>query len=181
MPNIKGGKAYKKTKHGGSEDAVFVEKTDGQMYGRITKNLGGMNLMVFCNDNIERICHIRGALRKRVWMTPGDLVIISLRECTETAKGKERGDIIDKVDSKFHSKLKKDSTINSLLFVNLEKKDSSVPADDTGFVFENENEDNEDNEDNEENEDDKSEESVPKHKNVRSGAMMDDDVDIDTI
>ncbi len=78
MPNLKGGKNYKKAK-GGDDGPAFIERADDQLYGRVIKNLGNCNMIVYCNDNKRRFCHIRGAIRKRVWMNPGDVVLVSVR------------------------------------------------------------------------------------------------------
>ena len=181
MPNIKGGKAYKKTKHASNENEPFTEIQKDQMYGRVVRNLGGLNLMVYCNDNKERICHIRGSMRKRVWMNPGDVVIISFRELSSDDSA-QRGDIVSKVDSKFYARIRKDPSVNERLFIG---KDSGTATnnDESGFVFANEGE--EDSSD-----DDSSKESVkgkqqPKHNNARVGNYIendnDNDVDIDDI
>ena len=79
MPNFIGGKNYKKTKHV-SETTVFVEKEDDQLYGRVIQVLGNRNTLVFCNDNIVRLCHIRGSIRKDMWISVGDIVIVSIRD-----------------------------------------------------------------------------------------------------
>lgn len=134
MPNIKGGKAYKKTKHNINDSATFIELEKDQMYGRMIKSLGALNIMIYCNDNRERICHIRGSMRKKVWINTGDLVIISLREFTPENKGNERGDIVAKVDPKFYSRLRKDSNINERLFVQI--GENCAPVLDEGYIIE---------------------------------------------
>jgi initiation factor 1A len=143
MPNIKGGKSYKKTKHG-VEDSVFIGRAPDQMYGRVIKNLGGMNLLVFCNDNYERICHIRGSMQRRGRLREGDIVILSLRDFynggTKLVSGKERGDIVTVCEPKFYSHLRKDETINQKLFIVLEvleeKSRKALPeASEGGFDF----------------------------------------------
>ena len=35
--------------------------------------------VVCCEDGLERVCHIRGQMRRRVWVKIGNLVIVSLR------------------------------------------------------------------------------------------------------
>ena len=81
MPNQKGGKNYKKSKHSSNtETPVLIDRADDQMYARIIRNLGNRNMLTFCNDNRIRLCHIRGSMRKRVWLAIGDLVLISIRE-----------------------------------------------------------------------------------------------------
>ncbi len=31
-------------------------------------------------DNVQRMAHIRGAFRKKVWITPGDFILLGLRD-----------------------------------------------------------------------------------------------------
>jgi translation initiation factor 1A len=33
-----------------------------------------------CFDGIKRLCHIRGKMRKRVWVSAGDIVLVGLRD-----------------------------------------------------------------------------------------------------
>lgn len=136
MPNKKGGKNYKKSKHT-DDDPILYERQEDQMYGRIVKLLGNCNVLVFCNDNKERICHIRGSMRKKVWLGPGDIVLISLRD-TE-----DRGDICARFDPRVIHRLQaRDKTINERLFASIEKCDTltakmaHLGISDDGFEFE---------------------------------------------
>jgi len=123
MPNKTGGKNYKKTKHS-SEKSAFVEAQDDQLYGRVLQVLGNRNTLVYCNDNVVRLCHIRGSIRKDMWINVGDIILISLRDFLQDKKDKyEKGDIIHKYDTEHYSKLKKDNRINGKLFFNLEIND----------------------------------------------------------
>ena len=70
-PNLRGGKKYKSSKHQDLE-VKLVERDSDQMYGRVIRLLGQRNVMVYCNDNKQRICHICGAMKQRVWINPGD-------------------------------------------------------------------------------------------------------------
>lgn len=142
-PNKKGGKNYKKGKHG-DDTPIIYEKLPGQMYGRVVRLLGGCNALVYCNDNQERLCHIRGSMRKKVWITTGDIVLISTRDLARQGDSNvDRGDICAKYDPRIIYNLKqKDPTINDKLFTIIEKtenvgqKGGNVPAaDDFGFVF----------------------------------------------
>lgn len=138
-PNKKGGKNYKKGKNVDEEPELYICQDD-QMYGRVIKMLGNCNVLVFCNDGYERLCHIRGKMRKRVWISPGDIVLISFRDSDPHAKkGSERGDICAKYDPKVIQKLKDyDPTINSKLFTMIENADlesSKTRADVDGFEF----------------------------------------------
>jgi translation initiation factor 1A len=125
MPNVKGGKNYKKAKHGGSSAPEFVECLFGQQYGRVIRILGNMNTIVYGNDGNRYFCHIRGGMRKKVWINSGDIVVISQREelgstSHEVIGALERGDIIAKVDSSHYGLLKKDDHFNQRLLLPLE-------------------------------------------------------------
>jgi translation initiation factor 1A len=123
MPNLTGGKNYKKTKHS-SEKAKFIEAEDDQQYGRVIQVLGNRNTLVYCNDNVVRLCHIRGSIRKDMWINVGDIVLISLRDFLHDKTDKyEKGDILTKYDRELYSKLKKDERINPKLFFTLETSD----------------------------------------------------------
>lgn len=177
MPNLKGGKAYKKTKACGDDGSTFIERAPDQMYGRVIRNLGALNLLVLCNDNYERICHIRGALQRRARMRDGDIVIVSLRDFYEAGRnphgeGKERGDIVAYCDPRHYSHIRKDPTLSPKIFVSV---GSAVPAsDEGGFEFS----------DNEEDNKNVIVDDVIQHVNIRHGPTINDDddnVDIDVI
>ena len=128
MPNVKGGKNYKKSKNSGQAEPEFFDRQDDQFYARVIKLLGNCNVLVFCNDGKRRLCHIRGGLRKKVWLNVGDLVLISLRELgSSTVDGDagadkwERGDIINKYDSMHVGRLKKDPEFNQVLLNQVER------------------------------------------------------------
>jgi translation initiation factor 1A len=188
MPkNTQGGKAYKKGKHSTGDDALHVERAADQMYGRILKLLGGMNVKVFCNDNKERICHIRGKMRRRVYLREGDIVIFSLRDLSTAGdkkvqsttcggEGDERGDILAKCDPKFYNLLKKDPTTNPKLFV--ENSEKNKQESEGGFEF---GHDKDDEEDGEEDSDTSSEDDTCKRRdnNVRHPVGFEDDGDVD--
>ena len=198
MPtNKKGGKNYKKGKHK-DDEPILYERLEGQMYGRIMRLLGGSNALVFCNDNCERMCHIRGNMRKKVWLTPGDIVLVSLRDLDSgsgSASGSrsERGDICAKYDSKVLSRLKeKDNTINDKLFTLVVKSDSTgqmginIPVtEDGGFIFADDNENKVINNEAFDS-DSESNELMPANRTAQKKAMMsndddDDDDDVDDI
>jgi translation initiation factor 1A len=155
-PNKKGGKNYKKGKHA-TEEPVVYERQPDQMYGRVLKLLGGCNALVYCNDGRERLCHIRGSMRKKVWIATGDIVLISTRELSQNAEDTvgtaERGDICAKYDQKVIYKLRqKDPTISDKLFTFMAKADGTgnVPVDnEEGFIFESDGENNKDMNENE--------------------------------
>lgn len=131
-PNAKGGKGYKKGKHGGDTEPTMIacNNTDNQMYGRVMKALGNRRFRIFCNDNKERICKICGAMRKSQWIEEGLIVIISIRDLSnaknnENSSTIEIGDIIELLDTRLYGKMKKIEGINPLLFVDLENRDAN--------------------------------------------------------
>jgi translation initiation factor 1A len=131
MPNTTGGKNYKKSKHSsGSFAPAFIDRQPDQVYARIIKVLGNMNLLAYCNDNKTRLCHIRGSMRKKVWINIGDIVLISVRDfekdLSESGKSYERADIVAKYDHEHLSKLKKMPDINQKLFLQLETADGTL-------------------------------------------------------
>jgi initiation factor 1A len=77
----KGGKNRRRGKN--DSEATKREltfKEDGQEYAQVTRMLGNGRLEAFCFDGVNRLCHIRGKLRKRVWIGVGDIILLGLRE-----------------------------------------------------------------------------------------------------
>ena len=42
--------------------------------------LGNGRLEALCFDGVKRLCHIRGKLRKKVWINQSDIILIGLRD-----------------------------------------------------------------------------------------------------
>lgn len=93
VKNTIGGKKAKRAKNqndnGGKRPILWAE--DLQMYGRVERILGDMRCDVLCKDGTQRICKIRGKLKKRVWISTGDIVLICLRDFQD-----DKADIIHK-------------------------------------------------------------------------------------
>lgn len=51
--------------------------------------LGNGRLEALCFDGEKRLAHIRGKLRKKVWVNQGDIILLSLRDYQD-----EKGDVI---------------------------------------------------------------------------------------
>jgi len=117
--NLIGGKNYKKSKHS-VEKAPYVERANDQQFARILKILGNRNTLAYCNDNVTRLCHIRGALRKDSWIGVGDIVLISCRGLESSTDKYEKADILFKYDREYYSRLRKEKDINEKLFLQLE-------------------------------------------------------------
>ena len=128
MPNIRGGKSYKKskgkTKFGEDDEVAYLEIAKDQMVGRILRLLGNLNATIYCQDNKQRVCKICRSIKKSVRFEVGDIVLISLRDCEvsndELAKGirGSRGDILDKFHPKQFKELK-DNGVNPAMFLTL--------------------------------------------------------------
>jgi initiation factor 1A len=97
MPNLRGGKAFKKGSKGKAKAAAAAiaegggggggrfeapDRDQGVDYARVLRTLGNRRLLCFCNDGMERVCKIRGALcrgpRKAI-IRVGDIVLVSFR------------------------------------------------------------------------------------------------------
>lgn len=83
MPKNKG-KGGKNRRRGKNENEdmkrELVFKEDGQEYAQVSKMLGNGRLEALCFDGTKRLCHIRGKLRKKIWINQGDIVLIGLRD-----------------------------------------------------------------------------------------------------
>ena len=55
-------------------------KEEGQEYAQVLKMLGNGRLEALCFDGEKRLAHIRGKLRKKVWINQGDIILLSLRD-----------------------------------------------------------------------------------------------------
>eukprot|EP00915_Cephaloidophora_sp_WS-2016_P003149 GHVH01004240.1.p2 GENE.GHVH01004240.1~~GHVH01004240.1.p2 ORF type:complete len:168 (-),score=36.44 GHVH01004240.1:553-1056(-) len=87
----KGGKNRRRGKNVNLDRRELLIKEPGQEYGSVLKMLGNGRVDCMCFDGEQRLCHIRGKMRKKVWIVPGDIVLVSTRDFQE-----ERGDIIYK-------------------------------------------------------------------------------------
>ena len=56
--------------------------------------LGNGRIEVSCFDGIKRMGHIRGKLRKKVWMGQGDIILVSLRDFQD-----DQCDVVHKYNS----------------------------------------------------------------------------------
>lgn len=77
----KGGKNRRRGKNENeNEKRELVFKDEGQEYAKVLKMLGNGRLEANCVDGQTRLCHIRGKLRKKVWINAGDVILIGLRD-----------------------------------------------------------------------------------------------------
>lgn len=92
MPKNKG-KGGKNRRRGKNENEglkrELVFKEDGQEYAQVIKMLGNGRLEAMCFDGVKRLCHIRGKLRKKVWINQSDIILVGLRDYQVIAKSNE--------------------------------------------------------------------------------------------
>ncbi len=69
------------------DQMILPSKND--VLGVAIKMLGADRIMVKCQDGKERLCRIRGKLKRRVWIRDGDIVLVSPWDF----QSDERGDI----------------------------------------------------------------------------------------
>jgi translation initiation factor 1A len=62
-----------------------------EVIGVIEQRLGGNKMMVSCLDGKNRNCRVPGRLRRKLWLRPGDVVMIELWELD-----RNKGDVIYK-------------------------------------------------------------------------------------
>ncbi len=70
-------------------ERVRIPKDD-ETFGIVESKLGSGKFKVMCQDGNTRICRVPGRLRRRLWLNPGDIVIVKPWEL----QSNERGDII---------------------------------------------------------------------------------------
>lgn len=91
-----GGKNRRRGKNeNDNEKRELVFKEEGQEYAQVVKMLGNGRLEAQCFDGARRLAHIRGKLRKKVWINQGDIILLSLRDYQD-----EKGDVIMKYSGK---------------------------------------------------------------------------------
>ena len=79
MPRRKSKGKQRKTKREPTRRTLEL-KDDGQQYAQVQKMLGNGRCQVYCFDGVERLAHIRGSLRHKVWIRLSDFVLVGLRD-----------------------------------------------------------------------------------------------------
>lgn len=107
----------------------LITKDEGQEYATVNKLLGNGRVETMCFDDVKRMGHIRGKLRKRVWMGPGDIVLVSLREFQD-----DQCDIIQKYTNDEARQLKSMGELPENARINEQAFDEEDDAN-AGFEF----------------------------------------------
>ena len=84
------------------EDRDLVYKGESEEYAQVIKILGDGRFECNCADGVKRIAHVRGKMRKRIWIANGDIILVSLRDFEP-----EKCDVVEKYREKEVAKLKK--------------------------------------------------------------------------
>ena len=66
-------------------DMMLPATTD--VLGVAVKLLGFDRILVKCQDGHERLCRIRGKIKRRVWIREGDIVLVSPWDFQSESKG----------------------------------------------------------------------------------------------
>ncbi|KAK4523214.1 hypothetical protein GAYE_PCTG44G1107 [Galdieria yellowstonensis] len=113
----KGGKNRRRGKNDNEEEKrELVIKEEGQEYAQVTRMLGNGRCEALCFDGTRRLCHIRGKMRKKVWINAGDIVLIGLRDYQD-----EKADIILKYNPDEARALKSQGEIPDTTKINEEE------------------------------------------------------------
>jgi translation initiation factor 1A len=60
-----------------SELSQMLYPSENDILGLAIKLLGFDRVLVKCQDGKERLCRIRGKMKRRVWIREGDVVLVS--------------------------------------------------------------------------------------------------------
>lgn len=74
------GKTRKEKKGMGTQNRTLTTKEESQEYAQVESLLGDCRVKLSCQDGMERIGKIRGKMRHRQRIRPGDWVLASLRD-----------------------------------------------------------------------------------------------------
>jgi len=81
-----------------------------EVLGIVEQMLGGDKMKVICDDEKVRVCRIPGKIRKRVWIKPGDLILVQPWKI----QGDKRGDVLFRYTPTQVNWLKKKGYIKTL-------------------------------------------------------------------
>ena len=131
MPKNKG-KGGKNRRKGKTESVVkreLIYKEEGQDYAQVTRMLGNGRVEAVFPDGAMRQCHIRGKMRKKVWIQVGELVLVGLRDFQDS-----KADIILKYNADESRQLQSEGQIPASMKVNENTFDEEID-DDYGIAF----------------------------------------------
>uniref|UniRef100_A0A5F5Q387 Eukaryotic translation initiation factor 4C n=1 Tax=Equus caballus TaxID=9796 RepID=A0A5F5Q387_HORSE len=106
-------------------------------YAQVIKMLGNGRLEAMCFDGIKRLCHIRGKLRKKVWINTSDIILVGLRDYQDN-----KADVILKYNADEARSLKAYGELPEHAKIN--ETDTFGPGDDDEIQFDDIGDDDED-------------------------------------
>lgn len=128
----KGGKNRRRGKNENDrEKRELIFKEDGQEYAQVVKMLGNGRLEAMCFDGVKRLCHIRGKLRKKVWINQADIILIGLRDYQD-----DKADVIMKYNAeearnlKLYGELPDSAKINDMDMLGQNNDEGEIMFDD---------------------------------------------------
>ena len=104
---------------------VIHLKYAGQEYAQVVKMLGNGRCECFCFDGVTRLGHIRGKMRKKVWITAGDIVLVGKRDFQD-----EKVDIVHKYSADEARNLKQYGELPETARINETAVDMAMAGDD---------------------------------------------------
>lgn len=126
----KGGKNRRRGKNEGEEKRELILKEEGQEYAQVLRMVGNGHLDAYCFDGVNRICHIRGKMRKKVWVNTGDIVLIGLRDFQDG-----KADVILKYTSEEARRLKTMGQLPDNAKINETDMNAGSDEEDCAFDF----------------------------------------------
>uniref|UniRef100_A0A4W5K6I2 Eukaryotic translation initiation factor 4C n=2 Tax=Salmoninae TaxID=504568 RepID=A0A4W5K6I2_9TELE len=106
-------------------------------YAQVIKMLGNGRLEAMCFDGVKRLCHIRGKLRKKVWINTSDIILVGLRDYQDN-----KADVILKYNADEARSLKAYGELPEHAKIN--ETDTFGPGDDEDIQFDDIGDDDED-------------------------------------
>ncbi|KAK3215106.1 hypothetical protein GRF29_19g2237229 [Pseudopithomyces chartarum] len=139
----KGGKNRRRGKNeNDNEKRELTFKEEGQEYAQVLKMLGNGRLEAQCFDGTRRLGHIRGKLRKKVWINQGDIILLSLRDYQD-----EKGDVILKYSADEARSLKAYGELPENAKINETDTYGDQGDEGIGFEFDEDRDDSDDSDD----------------------------------
>eukprot|EP00039_Didymoeca_costata_P032547 m.38297 g.38297 ORF g.38297 m.38297 type:complete len:144 (+) comp9416_c0_seq1:221-652(+) len=99
-------------------------------YAQVAKMLGNGRLEALCFDGVKRLCHIRGKLRKKVWINQGDIILVGLRDYQDA-----KADVILKYNADEARNLKNYGELPESAKINESNTFGDRPEDDDDVTF----------------------------------------------
>ncbi len=140
MKNKKGG--HRQTSNDAPKRELLL-KENLEEYAKVLRTLGSLRLECYCFDGKTRIAHIRGSMRKRIWISVGDYVLLGIRDFQQ-----DKADVLHKYTTDEVHKLKSKKEINEKDEEENEKGNGKGKGNDDGDIYFEDSDNDNDNENN---------------------------------